>query len=287
MKNRFFHVGSITLLLIGAVFVAPNLPLGGAGMRKTNADYRSNSIDFDDYSDRNQGDYNPEPRLFIPPSEESLKRTQEQVQSFDCNSVEDASVLECEGLAALYASTNGAGWTNNTHWLQTTTVGDWYGVLAIYGSLRTLSLKSNNLVGNLPPEIRNFTDLTRLSLSGYFLSGSIPKEIFHMENLLWLYLDDNQLSGSIPSDISFSPIISEINLENNLLTGEIPSTLSQVDSLRELNLSNNQLSGPIPGSLCALYEMTRLKLSSKQLSGNIPSTLGNIRVLQTLSIDNN
>lgn len=287
MKNRLFHVGIIALLLIAIVFVTPNLPLGVAGMTKTNADYPSKSIDFDDYLDRNQDDVKPEPRLFIPPSEESLKLTQEQVQSFDCNTVEDVSVLECEALVALYASTNGAGWSDNTNWLQTPNVGLWRGVEVIYGELRSLSLESNNLVGVLPTEIGNLKDLRSLFLPLNFLSGSIPKEIFQLEELRGLYLFDNQLSGSIPLDESFSPVISIIELENNLLTGQIPSTLSQTNKLWHLNLSNNQLTGSIPSSIGALNELTELELSSNQLSGKISSTLGNLRNLKKLWIDNN
>jgi hypothetical protein len=54
-------------------------------------------------------------RVFVPPSEESLRLTQEQVQAFDCATVTDAPKSECEALVAVYESTNGAGWKDNTN----------------------------------------------------------------------------------------------------------------------------------------------------------------------------
>ena len=35
---------------------------------------------------------------------------------------------DCEALVALYNSTNGPAWINNTNWLVTLTPSDWYGV---------------------------------------------------------------------------------------------------------------------------------------------------------------
>ena len=63
-------------------------------------------------------------REYIPPSPEDLAETARMVQSFDCSTVIDVPQIECEALVALYNSTNGAGWTNNTNWLETNKVGD-------------------------------------------------------------------------------------------------------------------------------------------------------------------
>lgn len=65
---------------------------------------------------------------YIPPTEESLRLTQEQVQDFNCGMVTDVPRFECEALVALYGSTNGEDWTDHSNWLQSTTVSNWYGI---------------------------------------------------------------------------------------------------------------------------------------------------------------
>jgi len=53
----------------------------------------------------------------IPPSPEIIAKTREQVNSFTCTDDMDVPKIECEALVALYESTNGAGWQNNSNWL--------------------------------------------------------------------------------------------------------------------------------------------------------------------------
>ena len=65
----------------------------------------------------------------------------------------------------------------------------------------TLILEGNQLIGSIPPEIGNLTNLTVLSLWGNQLIGSIPSEIGNLTNLTILRLEDNQLTGEIPSEI--------------------------------------------------------------------------------------
>ena len=52
----------------------------------------------------------------------------------------------------------------------------------------TLILEGNQLIGSIPPEIGNLTNLTVLSLWGNQLIGSIPSEIGNLTNLTFLRL---------------------------------------------------------------------------------------------------
>ncbi len=293
MKNKTISISLIVLLLIGALHFASNSSLGVSAMQKINENYPDNIIDFndrtqsDDFVERSRGYVKPEPRVFVPPSEESLKLTQEKVQSFDCATIEDTSQEECEALVALYASTNGAAWTNNTNWLQSTTIGDWYGVNTLYGGPSGLSLDGNNLVGTIPPEIGNLKDLMMLSLAENFLSGSIPSELMKLDKLGWLELSSNLLSGSIPPNFGFTSRIWSFRLNNNQLTGQIPAELGQANNLLYLDLSSNKLSGQIPAALCQTYNLQSLHLSGNQLSGPIPSELGRLRQLRNLTLSSN
>jgi len=91
---------------------------------------------------------------------------------------------EREALIALYNSTNGAGWTNNTGWLGAPgTECGWFGVTCD------------------PTE----TAVIYISLGSNQLSGSIPVELGNLSSLEWLYLHSNQLSGSIPAELGNKP----------------------------------------------------------------------------------
>ncbi len=93
-------------------------------------------------------------------------------------SVTDVSKLSVKRWWHYYNSTNGAGWTNNTSWLVTTTVGSWYGITVIYlGHVYFIDLDQNLLTGSIPAELGNLSDLTILSLEENQLSGSIPVEL--------------------------------------------------------------------------------------------------------------
>ena len=286
MKKKFLSIVIIALMWISILYFAFGSELGTNAMAEINANYPDNIIAFDDPTERSHGYVRSEPRVLIPPSEESLQRTREQVEAFDCAMIEDVSVDECEALVALYASTNGSDWKDNTNWLQTTTVGDWYGVDTFYGGPSFLSLTYNNLVGTIPPEIGNLPDLRKLDLSSNFISGKIPAEIIQLENLEWLFLQGNLLSGSIPSEFGFKNI-NMIRLERNQLTGQIPASLGQAEKMRFLFLYDNQLSGQIPGELGQAPNLWDLLLNNNQLTGPIPSELGNSPSLMKLDLSSN
>ena len=68
---------------------------------------------------------------------------------------------------ALYNSTNGDEWINNTGWGTDSSHCDWYGVTCDENEHVTiLDLGGNMLSGTLPPEIGNLPMLTVLRLNG-------------------------------------------------------------------------------------------------------------------------
>ncbi len=68
---------------------------------------------------------------------------------------------EREALIALYNSTDGVNWKNNTNWLgEPGTECTWYGVICNYITLEGLSLSNNQLTGSIPPELNNLTYLS-------------------------------------------------------------------------------------------------------------------------------
>lgn len=225
---------------------------------------------------------------YLPPSPEVIAQTQAQVQSFDCSTVTDISQNHCEALVALYESTNGAGWIDNSNWLVTSTVNDWYGIDAYSPDVMFLDLGSNNLTGTIPPELGNLTNLNSLELRGNQLTGSIPPELGNLSNLrMFLFLDYNQLTGSIPSELSNLTNLETLSIVGNQLTGPIPPELGSLKNLKHLYLDNNRLSGSIPPELGNMTNLLDLYLGSNQLTGYIPPELGSLSNLWGLSLDDN
>jgi M6 family metalloprotease-like protein len=225
-----------------------------------------------------------------------------------CSSVSQIPASECAALEALYASTAGPNWFDNTGWLDTNTPCEWYGVLCYSGrvsdlwldynnltgtlpaqigaltGLQTLDLTGNNLISPIPTQIGSLTQLWLLSLADNQFSGVIPTSLGSLTNLYYLWLDFNQFSGSIPTQITGLPNLRDLDLSDNLLTGVIPTNLGSRVNLRYLDLSNNNLTGSILASLGNLTQLQYLYLWDNSLTGSIPTTLGSLSNLRVLSL---
>jgi hypothetical protein len=78
---------------------------------------------------------------------------------------------ERTALMALYISTNGDEWINNTGWGTEASFCEWYGVTCNEnGHVTILDLGANKLSGNLPSEIGNLASLRELHLMVLYLS---------------------------------------------------------------------------------------------------------------------
>ena len=218
---------------------------------------------------------------FIPPTEVELALTVQQVSNYDCATVTDVTELECKALVALYASTNGAGWVDNTNWLVGTEVSSWYGIGAYDGHITYIILYLNNLVGTLPAQLGDLRNLESLWLFANQLYGSIPSTLGNLENLRQLRLDENQLSGYIPSALGNLGKLEDLYLHNNQLYGSIPSTLGDLENLRQLLLFDNKLSGYIPSTLGNLGKLETLWITRTQLTGPIPLSFVNLSSLSS------
>ncbi len=191
-------------------------------------------------------------------------------------------------LAALYNSTNGAGWQRRTNWLGSRPLGEWEGVSTNgLDRVNDLSLSWNRLSGTIPAEIGDLTFLSSLYLHVNQLSGSIPPELGNLSNLIYLELYSNRLSGQIPSELGNLSRLEGLWLHRNQLSGSIPPELGDLTNLTSLGLSNNQLTGSIPAELGNLTNLTGLGLSSNQLTGSIPAELENLTNLTRLYLAGN
>jgi len=172
---------------------------------------------------------------------------------------EQVPQTERDALVALYNSTDGANWRDNTGWLgEVGTECSWFGVECdVRNGLTQLSLPYNALRGTIPSELGNLTNLTKLNLRGNSLSGSIPSELGNLENLTHLELWANySLGGSIPASLGNLTNLTYLSLLDNSLIGSIPVELGNLTNLTSLYLYGNSLSGSIPSELGNLTNLT-------------------------------
>ena len=79
-----------------------------------------------------------------------------------------------EALIAFYNATGGSYWRINTNWLTDWPMDSWHGVATSDGRVVSISLASNRLTGELPPELGDLSHLEELFLADNRLTGSIP-----------------------------------------------------------------------------------------------------------------
>jgi len=203
-------------------------------------------------------------------------------------------------LKALYVSTDGDNWTNNTGWAEVTgsepsancNLSNLEGVSLIEnGRVSALFLQSNSLNGNIPIEMGNLFYLEILYLPNNQLSGNIPSELGNINELLYISLDNNQLSGNIPLEMTNftneNRLTIVLDLSHNQLTGIIPQGIVNSDTYLFFDLSHNLLSGNIPPELGDINYADIIDLSHNNFTGNIPPQLANIYVEYTLDLSNN
>ena len=193
----------------------------------------------------------------------ALGATSTTVAVLGATSITVPEVDERDALMALYNSTDGPNWTNNTGWGTGDPCDDpaWYGVECDTGHVTFLVLSYNQLTGPIPPELGNLRSLGGLFLNNNQLTGSVPPELGDLSSLRWLDLDSNQLSGPMPPELGNLSSLTGLSLYSNQLSGPIPPELGNLSSLEYLYLYYNQLSGPIPSELGNLSSLGWLYLN--------------------------
>jgi len=206
---------------------------------------------------------------------------------FVCTDVTTIPLAECQALVALYDSTTGPGWVDNTNWLVDLNPDEWFGVTVESGVVTHLVLPGNGLSGIIPSDLGSLTGLVELDLRSNQLSGEIPLTLADLSSLAYLYLNDNQLSGPIPLQFGTLSSLAHLHLSDNQLSGAVPPQLGNLTNLTQLELGGNQLTGGIPIELGELSNLSHLYLNSNQLSGEIPAQLGDLSKLERLYLYDN
>ncbi|KAI3474438.1 hypothetical protein Pfo_029299 [Paulownia fortunei] len=177
-----------------------------------------------------------------------------------------------------------ASWDDSEHYC------NWTGVTCdpFNRRITILDLKSQKLVGSLPPSIGNLTFLTGINLRNNGFQGGIPQEIGLLSRLKHLNLTYNMLAGFIPSNLSHCTELTILALEGNQLSGEIPGRLSSLSKLQYLGLGSNNLTGGFPawiGNFSSGFFGVSLALNS--LQGSIPPEIGRLPGLRIFQVYGN
>jgi len=194
---------------------------------------------------------------------------------------------EYNALVALYNSTNGDSWTDNTNWLSEESINEWFGVTITEAHVTEIHLPGNNLTGSIPSELGALNYIEALYLDQNQITGEIPSELGNLTNIAELSLWVNQLTGSIPPELGNLTHLSYLDFDENQLSGTIPAELGNLTNLTNLWLDANQLSGNIPVELGNLVNLEKLGLAMNYLSGTIPTELGNLLNLDLLLLYDN
>ena len=214
---------------------------------------------------------------------------------------------------ALYKSTNGPNWRDNTGWMK----GDpcssqWSGIACdkINNETRIVEvfLRYNDLVGTIPTNIVKLSELRSLVLSYNTLSGTLPHEVFQIHTLDNIELSGNSLTGPLPTKLSMqnltklllemnhltgsiiavwnTPKLQILHLYQNQLTGNLPKGISSLQSLQELDLSQNNLTGPLPATYGQLANLTKLWLQQNRFKySSIPKAWSGLKSLSDIHLD--
>ena len=176
----------------------------------------------------------------------------------------DVPFSECQSLRALYLTSGGPHWLDNSGWLRTSAISSWSGV--------TVTVASDGFSTSEVPTLH----VTELDLGSNRLSGEISSFMGSLTHLNYLDLSGNSLTGHIPPDIADLGVLRTLNLSGNLLSGDFPSFVIYMDMLEGLILNNNtDLGGIIPEDIKLLLNLEALKLHSTNIKGVLPYHLCN------------
>ncbi|XP_022717762.1 probable LRR receptor-like serine/threonine-protein kinase At3g47570 [Durio zibethinus] len=166
-------------------------------------------------------------------------------------------------------------------------VGKIPGEIGNLSNLISLDISNNELIGSIPTTTGRIRNLQSLSLQGNKLEGSIPSELCHLKSLGFLYLTGNRLAGPIPACLGDLVSLRHLFLGSNKFSSSIPSTLTRIIDILQLNLSSNFLTGALPIDIAKWKVVTSIDFSENQLSSEIPSSIGDLEDLTYLSLSGN
>lgn len=187
-----------------------------------------------------------------------------------------------DALVALYRSTDGAKWANNTGWMKgdPCTYPYWFGIYCLNDRVLQINLVYNLLSGPLPSALEKASALQVIRLYSNTITGELSPGIFTIKSLKVLDVNTNQMTGTLPARVDLANL-TELVLYGNNFKGAFPNTF-HAPKLQLLEISSNSLSGNLPEGLSESTGLTQLVVSRNSFTGVLPESYGNLVELQRL-----
>eukprot|EP00929_Paragymnodinium_shiwhaense_P051400 TRINITY_DN25871_c0_g1_i1.p1 TRINITY_DN25871_c0_g1~~TRINITY_DN25871_c0_g1_i1.p1 ORF type:complete len:774 (-),score=90.32 TRINITY_DN25871_c0_g1_i1:32-2353(-) len=150
--------------------------------------------------------------------------------------------------------------------------------------LISIQLHSNDLHGDLPPQLGELPLLRYVALQHNRLTGHLPRAWGKLRRARWMCLHSNGLSGPLPSSWSNMKNLRSLNLQNNTLNESLPADWGSMTALSSLTLQDNRLSGSLPPEWGMLPRLRALKLHHNNLNGTFPAEWTNLNALEMLDL---
>ncbi|XP_013712740.1 probable inactive leucine-rich repeat receptor-like protein kinase At3g03770 isoform X2 [Brassica napus] len=150
-------------------------------------------------------------------------------------------------------------------------------------SLKSLTLVSLGIFGELPGKIHRLCWLESLDLSSNYLFGSVPPDVSRLVRLQSLILDGNYLNGSVPEALNSLSNLTVLALSHNEISGELPD-LSKLDHLHMLDLRENRFDSELP---LLPKSLVTVLLSKNSFSGEVSRCFDGLSQLQHLDLSFN
>ncbi len=202
----------------------------------------------------------------------------------------NATVTQSDSLALLeiYDSMYGDNWLHKDNWLSDQPIDNWYGVTVTDGRVTALNLAENGLAGAIPPDIGSLSALKILFMNNNDgILGNIPPQLYNLTDLIELHLNADHLSGELSEDIGKLKSLRVLDLGQNEFYSVLPENLGNLFVLEILNLSGNNFEGGWPEQLLRLTNLKVLSVAENNLTGIVPAEINELNRLTELHINGN
>lgn len=177
-------------------------------------------------------------------------------------------------LRAVYESTGGARWTQNTGWLQGKPCSaNWAGIRCTGAQVTSVVLVDNKLAGTLPHALGALSTLERLEINrNPDVSGTLPASFGELSALTDVILRGTRLSGTLPASMGNLELLQTIRGDQTRLSGTIPASLMDMDEMYRFQVDRTFVSGTLPPALTAALktiEADRTLLSGTHINARL------------------
>ncbi|PIN27152.1 Leucine-rich repeat protein [Handroanthus impetiginosus] len=170
-----------------------------------------------------------------------------------------------------------------------------------FGALPHLEVLNMALNGNLSADAHSLFDgkwqrIEVINLASNKVHGKLPSSIGNMVSLVEFDMFDNYVEGGNPGTIGSLCKLVNFDISGNKMNGSLPKVLEGTEkcgnygpfhSLLNVRLSNNRLTGRLPDWLGQLKNLETLSLDFNLFEGPLPDSLGSLQNLTTLSLAGN